>query len=589
MGSRTLVLYVTFSILLLAVLAGAQLIIPVKAEPIITIISGWLTQPVTLDGRITTAEEWSDAIPVDLTLRGEKSGSLIPARVWIKNGHEWLYILMSVEWPADDIDQGDHFKIMYGWRNDSAEIRDEALVAFDGRTGDEYVVKVDEVEQISYEDTNMSPPGENNAEGGASHDGTHYWFEFRKELDSGDGYDWVFVPGQTYGGREGEWIGLLIHDDKWLMHDEKEVYHDEGIMLQLAPVLPSIGIARPEDGAITSVSSVKFTASVSGHLSKVTLVVVGVHDMEFNEETGLYEAMLTLSDGTYKWRVEAEGVLGDVGSMPERTLIVDATEPMVVILSPASGEVIKKNKVDVSWGSGDATSGVVKVEVKLDAFDWVDVTGKTSYTFTKLAEGDHEVMVRATDKAGNVAEKVITFTALPPPPPEISIKSPSAGEIIKGSIIIRADVSSLIDIDRVECYIDDQLKYTETFPLCAWEWDTTIYPDGEHTIKVVAYDIVGNSKLEEIAVTIRNVVEPPMTLIAIGATIGVVFIGALAFILIRRRPPKPPKVKPPEIKPPPKPPTREELLKELEDMYKSGRITETAYKRLKKKYEAEEN
>ena len=197
--------------------------------------------------------------------------------------------------------------------------------------------------------------------------------------------------------------------------------------------------------------------------------------------------------------------------------------------------------------------------------------------------------MRATDKAGNVAEKVITFTALPPPPPEISIKSPSAGEIIKGSIIIRADVSSLIDIDRVECYIDDQLKYTETFPLCAWEWDTTIYPDGEHTIKVVAYDIVGNSKLEEIAVTIRNVVEPPMTLIAIGATIGVVFIGALAFILIRRRPPKPPKVKPPEIKPPPKPPTREELLKELEDMYKSGRITETAYKRLKKKYEAEEN
>ena len=52
---------------------------------------------------------------------------------------------------------------------------------------------------------------------------------------------------------------------------------------------------------------------------------------------------------------------------------------------------------------------------------------------------------------------------------------------------------------------------------------------------------------------------------------------------------KPPEEKPPKIRPPPRRPTRAELLRELGELYRSGGITETAYKRLRKKYEAEEN
>ena len=48
-----------------------------------------------------------------------------------------------------------------------------------------------------FTDTAASPPGENNVEGTATHDGTSYWFEFRKRLNSGDGYDWSWASGQT--------------------------------------------------------------------------------------------------------------------------------------------------------------------------------------------------------------------------------------------------------------------------------------------------------------------------------------------------------------------------------------------------------
>jgi hypothetical protein len=37
--------------------------------------------------------------------------------------------------------------------------------------------------------TDTDAGGQNDVEGAASHDGTYYWFEFRKRLNSGDGYD----------------------------------------------------------------------------------------------------------------------------------------------------------------------------------------------------------------------------------------------------------------------------------------------------------------------------------------------------------------------------------------------------------------
>jgi len=399
MGRRIATSPIKCAILLSVLLVLVHVAIPVRAQPLL--ISGWMTQPVTLDGKITTAKEWSDTVPVDLALRSV-AGVTISARIWIKNDLKWLCILATGKWPLHDIDRRDclEFSVIYKGTHD-------VVVVFStGEVTDGCKFMVSGVWSAYSDDIKMSPPGTINVEGGASHNGTHYWFELRRELNSGDHCDVALVPGETY---------FDAYFSMTRLKDPRVDYVAK-IVLRLAPVLPSIDATKPEQGAISRSSQVDFKASISGHLSKVTLFVgAKEHDMAFSVETGLYEASLTLADGVYKWRVNARGVLGNVTSIPERSLTVDTAKPVVTIRSPTSGEVIRKSEVLVSWEALDATSGIAKVEVKVDASDWVDVTGKTSYTALWVVEGNHEVRVRATDRAGNVAEQSITFSTSPPP------------------------------------------------------------------------------------------------------------------------------------------------------------------------------
>ena len=183
---------------LITILSSMFNIQSVKADP--TIISGWLTFPVTFDGKMTTVEEWSDTTPVDIAFLEDGVGpGNVSARVWMKNNDMWLYILHRVEWPTGDTDPLDSAGVAYLWDwigeppplwNQS----DGGTVRFDNVTVDQYGWMGLYVGWSL--DTDASPPGDNNVEGAATHDGTYYWFELRKELDSGDGYDWSLTPGQ---------------------------------------------------------------------------------------------------------------------------------------------------------------------------------------------------------------------------------------------------------------------------------------------------------------------------------------------------------------------------------------------------------
>jgi hypothetical protein len=164
--------------------------------------SPWLRNRVTFDGRMTTAEEWSDAVCFDLTLREPdwSSGDLqwgdkIPSRWWIKNDAQWLYLFARV--PVAELEA--HLAaINYFWpypheHSDAGWVEQEGDL-FDGYGWDE--------ENWS-DDTSASPPGENNVQGVANKDATYHWFEFRKALASGDDYDWDWAAGKTVGSDDG--------------------------------------------------------------------------------------------------------------------------------------------------------------------------------------------------------------------------------------------------------------------------------------------------------------------------------------------------------------------------------------------------
>jgi len=264
-------------VLMLGLLKFAFNIQLVEAK--VSVTSGWLSFPVAFDGRMTKAEEWSDATPVDLTLLERHVGPRnVSARVWIKNDHTWLYMMHRVEWPAWDTDpfDGGYIEHFWDWIDEPSPLwahSDLGVVVLGNTTLDCY--GWDEVNW--YNDLYASPPGEDNVEGAATHDGTYYWFEFRKELNSSEVYDFSFTPGQVV-----ETGDLLVG----IWDNSKRDYFEAFISLHLSPpppfVFPNIVILA---GVVVSIAVI----------AVVVVVVVTVRRREQKpSKKGLHDLLNTL-------------------------------------------------------------------------------------------------------------------------------------------------------------------------------------------------------------------------------------------------------------------------------------------------------
>jgi len=191
-----------FYLLILFIPFGVQC---AEAQPDILISSQYIVYPVTLDGKITDGQEWSEAIPVEFQL-GLHLGTVPPflnTKIWSLNDDECLYLLYRIEWPAIDDDARDQASIAYFWPKwdpvTGWDYSDTSAVCRDGAPIDQYGWD----ESQWYHDIFASPQGEISVEGAGTHDGTYYWFEFRKKLNSGDGYDWNLKPCRDYGLKDG--------------------------------------------------------------------------------------------------------------------------------------------------------------------------------------------------------------------------------------------------------------------------------------------------------------------------------------------------------------------------------------------------
>jgi len=109
----------------------------------------------------------------------------------------------------------------------------------------------------------------------------------------------------------------------------------------------------------------------------------------------------------------------------------------------------------------------------------------------------------------------------------IKIKELEGKTEIVGPITVKADAESEKGIEKVEFYIDDELKKTDKHAPYTWLW--LFKPlDGkeEYTIKVVAYDGEGYTNTDSVTVT-RSRVQPirnhPLLSIAIGG-IGLTYL-----------------------------------------------------------------
>ncbi|MGB9708070.1 MAG: Ig-like domain-containing protein [Candidatus Pacearchaeota archaeon] len=88
----------------------------------------------------------------------------------------------------------------------------------------------------------------------------------------------------------------------------------------------------------------------------------------------------------------------------------------------------------------------------------------------------------------------------------ITITDPDDGEEIEDITSVKATIEgNESTIEKVKFYVDDELVYTDTESPWKWQLDPEEFDEGEHTIRVKAYDEDGNTAEDEIEIEIVHV------------------------------------------------------------------------------------
>lgn len=118
---------------------------------------------------------------------------------------------------------------------------------------------------------------------------------------------------------------------------------------------------------------------------------------------------------------------------------------------------------------------------------------------TLVGLGDHAVTITVKDAAGNTTTCQATVTVRDTIAPVVDLTSPANGAMLNQTVNI---VGSVTDANptTLSLTIDGQQVATSL----PYAWDTTQWNDGDHVIRLTGTDCAGNSRFDEITVTLDN-------------------------------------------------------------------------------------
>ncbi len=259
---------------------------------------------------------------------------------------------------------------------------------------------------------------------------------------------------------------------------------------------PAVGISSPSEGANISSSDVTVQWSGSDSRSGIDYYEVQLNSGGWTDVgTSNSHTFTNLSEGLHTVDIEAIDNAGN-NAVDTVNFTIDTTPPKVSIESPTDGTIFSKRDVTTQWSGEDTETGVDHYEIQLDGDGWTEVGTSTSHTFSGLSDGTHTVEVRAVDITRNSETDVTNFT-VDATSPSVSISSPSEGTLFNSTdtTIEWSGSDSTTGIDRYEVKIDGG-SWKEVGKNTSDE--LLDLGDGEHTMKVRAYDGAGNTAEDNI-------------------------------------------------------------------------------------------
>ena len=136
----------------------------------------------------------------------------------------------------------------------------------------------------------------------------------------------------------------------------------------------------------------------------------------------------------------------------------DMQAPTVSINKPYDGEIINSYTIEVSWEASDDI-GIASTMLRLDDGDWMDVSGRTSYTLHNVYEGNHTITVRVTDLVGKSSEDTVNITVVPPF--TLSVYCGDNNSLINRSWVV-VEYNTTGVVDSVSVLVNGSEKFSTT-------------------------------------------------------------------------------------------------------------------------------
>lgn len=283
---------------------------------------------------------------------------------------------------------------------------------------------------------------------------------------------------------------------------------------------PTVSITSPASGAtISGTTSVAISATDNVGVTSVELYVDGV--LKGTDTSSPYSVSLNttqLSAGTHTLQAKAYDAAGNVGQSTafSVTVVNDTTAPTASITSPAGSSTVS-GTVTVNVSATDAM-GVSKVELYVNGSLYATY-GSAPYSITwntsSYANGTYTLQAKAYDAAGNVGQSssvtvTVSNTVADTTVPTVAVSSPANGSAVTGTVSMAATASDNVGVSKVEFYVNNVLKGSDTTSPYAYSWDTTSAANGSYTLTAKAYDAAGNvGQSSSVTVSVNNVTTPP--------------------------------------------------------------------------------
>ncbi len=301
------------------------------------------------------------------------------------------------------------------------------------------------------------------------------------------------------------------------------------------PNAPAVEFASPSAGAYLSSRAVSVSWTAHDTTSGIDrfLFVFDSGSVIVLPALARLHVLEAVAEGTHTVSLTAVDTAGN-SAYATVSFTVDATPPVIAVLSPRDGEFLSGTQLAILWSSDDAISGVIEYRLALDLGAPVTVSRAGAYTFPSVGEGLHTVTVTAVDRAGNEG-RVRARAVLDATPPAVSVLRPSSGSSLTGSVRVSWQAADTISgIAKVELALDGAT------PIDATHTSAYTYPApalGPHALTLRAIDRAGNEA--EVIVPFSAVSVPPSPAgVPPGefwAIIAIMAIAGFTFWAVRQR------------------------------------------------------